>query len=99
MSSMVNITFFEVHLDDAQFESKAPLAGEVTHSGPTDEDVDSETGAALAGESGGGPKLAPLVLGVVLLVALAALARKLRGRKGGSDEADGESVEPTIEAA
>ena len=97
---MVNITFLEVHLDDAQFESTAPLAGEVTHGGSSDEDAESETGAALPGDSGGGPKVAPLVFGLVFLVVLAALARKLKGRKKGSaEEAEAESVEPTIETA
>jgi len=97
---MVNITFLEVHLDDAQFESTAPLAGEVTHGGSPDESEDEETGAGFPGESGGGPTVAPLVLGLVFLVALAAVARKLKGRKKGSaQKEDAESVEPTIEAA
>jgi len=97
---MVNITFLEVHLDDAQFESKAPLAGEVTHGESQEEAPEQETSATLPGESGGGPKVAPLVLGLVFLVALAAVARKLKGRKKGSGEVEeAESVEQTIEAA
>ncbi|MEF8776367.1 MAG: hypothetical protein V5A43_07690 [Haloarculaceae archaeon] len=95
---MVNITILEVHLDDAIFEANAPFAGEVSEGGETEEATETAAIGGLESEGdGGASKLAPLVLGLVFLVALAALARKLRCR-GGDDEPL-EEIEADVEAA
>lgn len=100
---MVNITILEVHLDDAIFEAKAPFVGEVSEGEELEEGADAAAGGTRQSEGDGGPpKLVPLVLGLVFLVALAAIARKVRRRGNDDEETVGETVEdiePNVEAA
>ncbi len=83
---MVNITLFEIHLDDASFEANAPFSGSEAEELSEEEAEEAVTGAIGSGDADGSgpPKVLPLVVGLVVLVGLAALVRKLRG--GGDEE-------------
>jgi hypothetical protein len=88
---MVNITLFEIHLDDASFEANAPFSDAEAEDAP---DAADEYGADVGGgDEGGASNLVALVVGLVLLIGLAALVRKLRG--GGDDDADeADTIDP-----
>ena len=72
---MVDITLFEVHLDDASFTANAPFSS-------TDED--EESGSDWGRDSGGGTSVAPLkaILAVVALAVLVEGIRRFVGRRG-----------------
>jgi hypothetical protein len=92
---MVSLTLFEIHLDDASFESNAPFAD--TGSGGAE--ASEESASEPEGESGGGPSLVALVAGLLFLVAIAALVRKLRGGDGEETPPESDSFETDVEAA
>ena len=88
---MVNITLFEIHLDEAVFEANAPFAGE-----SDEEAAESAIGTEAeptSDEGDGPPAVVPLVMGLVVLVALAAILRKLRGGDDEDDFDEGEGVD------
>jgi hypothetical protein len=79
---MTKITFFEFHLDGAEFTANAPGSGqEEADEAGVETAVDSD-------ESGAGPLLA--LVGLVLLVGLVVAAKKLLG---GDSELSPEAVE------
>lgn len=89
---MVNITLFEIHLDDASFEANAPFSDAEAEDA---EEAAEEYGIDVGGDDDGGPsKLVPLVAGLVLLVVLAAIVRKLRGGGDDDDVVGDETVDP-----
>jgi hypothetical protein len=92
---MVNITLFEIHLEDASFEANAPFSdAEAEDAADAADEYGIDAGGYNDGDDDGGPsKLVPLVVGLVLLVGLAALVRKLRG--GGDDgDFEDDTVDP-----
>ena len=83
---MVQITFLEVHLDDASFSAAAPFSGSTAEDATSATDGETNTGdetddaAALGTEDSGPPKKAvAAIAGLVGLVVIAALVRYLRG--------------------
>ena len=96
---MVHFTFFEIHLDDATFEANAPFASKGEEPAADEEDQSSGIGSPATEGEEGPPKAAQLVAGLVFMVLVAAVVRKLRNR--GGDESV-EAVEPEeldVEAA
>ena len=72
---MVDITIFELHLPEAQFN--APFAGSSGSRGSHPEDAPEPTVDEEPGTAGGGGPLGPVVV-VLVLLGLALLARRLR---------------------
>lgn len=73
------ITFLEIHLSDVQFN--APYSGRAMTTDDEDESVTLEAGGS------GGSKL-PMVVGLVGLVALAFLVRRLLKSESSPDESE-----------
>ena len=92
---MVSLTLFEIHLDDASFESNAPFADTGSGGAEASEEWTSEA----EGESSGGPSVVGLVAGLVFLLVIAALVRKLRGGDGKETPPETDSLETDVEAA
>lgn len=98
---MVNLTFFEIHLHDASFEANAPFSGSSDEESTDveDEETDLDIDVDTDERNGGPPKVVSLVLGLLFLVGVAAVVRKLRG---GDDEPViedvGEDVGEPVEA-
>lgn len=87
----MDLTLFELHLDEASFTANAPFTG-----GETEEEADSSTSGS--GDDDGGRRardVLPAILGLVALVGVIALLKKLRG---GSDEEPTLEEPPTTEA-
>jgi hypothetical protein len=77
---MVNITLFEVHLDDSTLTANAPFSAESGEAAAVEDDeTESEDGGS------GGPLVA-LVGFVFLVVVGVALRRFLRGDEDATDE-------------
>lgn len=77
---MAEFTLLKLQFEDATFTANAPFSGK----------DEAEFEAELEnGGSDGGPGLLPLVIGLVFLVALVVVVRKLRGNSG---EDNGETV-------
>lgn len=72
---MVNFTLIELHLDDAQLTANAPGSGGGPSLDLLSGSEGEESGDAGSQESSGGSKL-PLLVGLVFLVAVAAVARR-----------------------
>lgn len=89
---MAEFTLLKLQLDDASFTANAPFSG----SEGGDEAIESDGGAEVEVGAGGpdagdgGPRLVPLVVGLVFLVVLAVVARKVRGGSDDSGPAEGE---------
>jgi hypothetical protein len=77
---MAEFTLLKLQFEDASFTANAPFSGR------DEADIDTELED---GGDEGGPGLLPLVIGLVFLVALVVVVRKLRGNAG---EDDGETV-------
>jgi Pyruvate/2-oxoacid:ferredoxin oxidoreductase gamma subunit len=101
---MVEITLFEIHFDDTTFDAQAtanaPLGGLLGDDEGTDDDADESTAEAEA-STDAGIGLGKLLLGVVLLGALAALAARLFSREDVDElvDAAGEEIELETETA
>jgi hypothetical protein len=67
---MTKITFFELHLDGAEFTANAPGTG-------ADEADEADVAVGATDESGGSPLIA--LLGLVVLVGVAVAVKKLLG--------------------
>ena len=83
----MELTLFEVHLDDAAFTANAPFSGN-----GDGESADAETSEAAEDESGGRSVL-PYVVGLAFLAGIGYLVRR-RMSDGGEDF--GTEVEPTV---
>lgn len=74
---MAEFTLLKLQFEDASFTANAPFSGR------DEADIDTELEG---GGDEGGPSLLPLVIGLVFLVALVVVVRKLRG--GSGEDAD-----------
>ena len=68
---MAEFTLLKLQVDDASFSAQAPFSGHSGNQSETEADEDERRRS-----------LAPLVVGLVFLVGLAVLVRKLRGDSG-----------------
>jgi len=92
----MDLTIFEVHLDDASFTANAPF------SGPDEaESVEEDAAPAAADSDSGRPSVLPFVIGLAFLAAVGYLVR--RRRNGGDDivqtEIETEAPEPEAPTA
>lgn len=78
---MVNVTLFELHLEESQFTANAPNSG-VTEDAGSDDDVEVTTDE----ESSAVPVAALAVLAVVVAIASALAAKKMLGEGEESDD-------------
>lgn len=94
---MARFTLLELHLDGAQFTANAPFSGEESPEG-IGKSIEERVGSKSKSESAGrrsSSSLPGILLGIVALVGLAAVVRRLLSRDGASlDEATAE--EPII---
>jgi hypothetical protein len=90
---MVEITLFELNLDDASFSGNAPFSGAGSESG---EDWETDESSE---DDEGGRSVLPFVVGLVFLIGIGLAVKRLRGGSGGSEsvevETDVEHEAPT----
>lgn len=86
----MDLTLFEVHLDEASFDATAPFADESSDEGSTG--IDVAEGGSESEEGGRSP--VPFVVGLVFLVGVGLAIRRFMG---GSDEPGEEMDEATAE--
>lgn len=90
----MDLTLFEVHLDDASFTARAPFSG----SEAPESIEELESASAEGDEAGGRPSLLPFVIGLAFLAGVGYL---LRRRRSGNEEpvpAEIETDTPDAEA-
>jgi len=76
---MAEFSILKLQLDDASFTANSPFSGS--------DEADDETRSDADEEAEGGRSVLPLVVGLVFLVVLAVVVKKLRG---GSSDAETE---------
>ena len=89
---MAKFTLLEVHLEDASFTANAPYSGEGSEGSESDSEDEEEGAAADSGSGGPGRAL----VGLLVVVAILALAY-LGSRRLGGDDVPDVAVEEELE--
>lgn len=79
---MAEFTFFELHVDDAQFSAAAPFSGRGRSETTGDDDASLQDALEREGDSAGsGQSAVPVLVGLLAVAAVVAAVRALRARR------------------